>query len=94
MYLAILVVPNALYPMAAQTLSNLALKLESLQQETIPIYSIKYADTHPVIGFLKKDEFKESEFAAIMTCSQADGGCPFIAGAESVFQLHMKIESI
>jgi hypothetical protein len=26
--------------------------------------------------------------------SQADGGCPFIAGAESVFQLHMKIESI
>jgi arsenate reductase len=29
-----------------------------------------------------------------MTCSQADGGCPFIAGAESVFQLHMKIESI
>jgi arsenate reductase len=23
----------------------------------------------------------ESGFAAIMTCSQADGGCPFIAGA-------------
>ena len=24
----------------------------------------------------------KDEFAAIMTCSQADGGCPFIAGAE------------
>ena len=23
-----------------------------------------------------------SEFAAIMTCSQADGGCPFVAGSE------------
>jgi arsenate reductase len=36
-------------------------------------------------GFSKKydDEFNpKSEFAAIMTCSQADGGCPFIAGAE------------
>ncbi|HJY11282.1 MAG TPA: hypothetical protein VJ304_00760, partial [Flavobacterium sp.] len=24
----------------------------------------------------------KSGFAAIMTCSQADGGCPFIIGAE------------
>jgi arsenate reductase len=53
-------------------------------------------NTHPVIGFLKNmmTNNQKSEFAAIMTCSQADGGCPFIAGAESVFQLHMKIESI
>jgi arsenate reductase len=28
----------------------------------------------------------QSEFAAILTCSKADGGCPFIAGAENVFQ--------
>jgi arsenate reductase len=67
--------------MAAKNIRNLALKLESLQQE-IPIYSIKYAEnTHPVIGFSKKydDEFNQkSEFAAIMTCSQADGGCPLL----------------
>ena len=47
---------------------------------------MKYADNeHPIIAFSKKldDTFNpKSEFAAIMTCSQADGGCPFIAGAE------------
>ena len=31
---------------------------------------------------LEADFNPKSEFAAIMTCSQADGGCPFIAGAE------------
>ena len=39
----------------------------------------------PIIGFSKTldDEFNPtSEFAAIMTCTQADEGCPFIAGAE------------
>jgi hypothetical protein len=29
------------------------------------------------------DEFNpQAEFAAILTCSSADGACPFIAGAE------------
>jgi arsenate reductase len=28
-----------------------------------------------------------SEFAAIMTCSSADAGCPFIAGAEKRFPI-------
>ena len=40
---------------------------------------------HPVIGFSKlyNDDFNpQKEFVAIMTCSQADGGCPFISGAE------------
>ena len=39
----------------------------------------------PIIGYSKtyEDPFNpQSEFAAIMTCSQADGDCPFIAGAE------------
>ena len=39
----------------------------------------------PVIGFSKKYDSPfnpVSAFTAIMTCSQVDGGCPFIAGAE------------
>jgi arsenate reductase len=51
-----------------------------------PIHAIKYShNSHPILGFSKKydDSFNpESNFAAIMTCSQADGGCPFIPGAE------------
>jgi arsenate reductase len=77
---------TALYPMAAQTLEQSGFKIRVIAAGNNPIYSIKYAEnTHPVIGFSKKydDEFNpKSEFAAIMTCSQADGGCPFIAGAE------------
>ena len=43
------------------------------------------SDLAKEIGFSKAydDDFNpKSGFAAIMTCSQADGGCPFIAGAE------------
>src|SRR5690606_20437879 len=51
-----------------------------------PVYAIKYGDNAlPVIGFSKKYDSPfnpASAFVAIMTCSQADGGCPFIAGAE------------
>jgi hypothetical protein len=41
-------------------------------------------ECHPIIGFLKYDDSfnPQSAFAAILTCSQADGACPFIAGAE------------
>ncbi len=50
------------------------------------VYAIKYSDNAlPVIGFSKKYDSPfnpVSAFTAIMTCSQADGGCPFIAGAE------------
>ncbi|WP_433778015.1 low molecular weight phosphatase family protein [Flavobacterium anhuiense] len=77
---------TALFPMVAQTLGDLGFKIKTLSEETNPIYSIKYsANELPVIGFSKSydDDFNpESGFAAIMTCSQADGGCPFIAGAE------------
>lgn len=77
---------TALFPMVAKTLSNTGFKIEKLADTNNPVYSIKYAaNTQPIIGFSKKydDSFNpESQFAAIMTCSQADGGCPFIAGAE------------
>ncbi|WP_026714481.1 arsenate-mycothiol transferase ArsC [Flavobacterium daejeonense] len=77
---------TALFPMAAQTLSKQGFQIETISQGNNPVYSIKpNENTHPIIGFSKTfdDDFNpKSEFAAIMTCSQADGGCPFIAGAE------------
>lgn len=77
---------TALFPMVAITLSQMGFKIEPLSSENNPIYAIKFADNEPpVIGFSKvyDSEFNpKSEFAAIMTCSQADVGCPFIAGAE------------
>ncbi|MHC0441694.1 arsenate-mycothiol transferase ArsC [Flavobacterium sp. 3-210] len=77
---------TALFPMAAETLKDSGFKIKTLSEGSNPVYSIKYsANEVPVIGFSKTydDDFNpESGFAAIMTCSQADGGCPFIAGAE------------
>jgi arsenate reductase len=77
---------TALFPMVVETLQNSGFQINTISTNENPIYSIKYADNeHPIIGFSKKldDDFNpKSEFAAIMTCSQADGGCPFIAGAE------------
>lgn len=77
---------TALYPLVTQTLEQYGFKITTIAAGNNPIYSIKYAENaHPVIGFSKKydDGFNpKSEFAAILTCSQADGGCPFIAGSE------------
>jgi len=75
-----------MFPMVAKTLENQGFKIKKIAEGNNPIYSIKYAENeHPIIGFSKSydDDFNpENQFAAIMTCSQADGGCPFIAGAE------------
>ncbi|MFV8373655.1 low molecular weight phosphatase family protein [Flavobacterium sp. LB2P74] len=77
---------TALFPMAAKTLEQSGFKIKTIAAGTNPIYAIKYGENeHPIIGFSKTydDDFNpKSEFAAIMTCSQADGGCPFIPGAE------------
>lgn len=77
---------TAVYPMVIKTLNQSGFKINALSNDKNPIYSIKYSNNeHPIIGFSKTldDDFNpQSQFAAIMTCSQADGGCPFIAGAE------------
>lgn len=77
---------TALFPVAAKTLGNSGFKVETLSQGENPIYSIKYNENqHPIIGFSKtitSDFNPKSGFAAIMTCSSADQGCPFIVGAE------------
>lgn len=77
---------TALFPKVAETLVNTGFEVKIISEGDNPIYAIKYnTSDHPVIGFSKsyEDDFNpQSEFAAILTCSQADGGCPFIAGAE------------
>nr|HMQ44406.1 protein-tyrosine-phosphatase [Mariniflexile sp.] len=77
----------ALFPMVAETLQNSGFEIEKLSEGNNPIYSIKYAENeHPIMGFSKKFDAPfnpKSGFVAILTCSQADAGCPFIAGAEA-----------
>jgi arsenate reductase len=77
---------TAMFPMVSKTLAKQGFEIKTIAEGSNPIYAIKYAaNEHPIIGFSKTydNSFNpQDEFAAIMTCSQADGGCPFIAGAE------------
>jgi len=77
---------TALFPKIAETLAEQGFTVFSLSETNNPVYAVKYDDNSmPVIGFSKKydSHFNPvSGFAAIMTCSQADDGCPFIPGAE------------
>jgi len=77
---------TALFPKVAETLSNQGFNIFKINESNNPVYAIKYSENSlPIIGFSKKydNAFNPtSNFAAIMTCSHADGGCPFIAGAE------------
>jgi len=78
---------TALYPQVAETLAMQGFHIFKIAENTNPIYAVKYEDNEaPLIAFSKKydNPFNpSSHFAAILTCSQADNGCPFIAGAEN-----------
>lgn len=77
---------TAMFPKIAETFSEAGFEVWKLSEAENSIYAIKYDENAlPIIGFSKKydDTFNPvNHFAAIMTCSQADGGCPFIPGAE------------
>lgn len=77
---------TALFPMVVETLGQSGFDIRTIGAGKNPVYAIKFGvNEPPIIGYSKtyEDPFNpQSEFAAIMTCSQADGGCPFIAGAE------------
>ncbi|MDH0674646.1 protein-tyrosine-phosphatase [Empedobacter sp. GD03861] len=77
---------TALFPKVAETLSIQGFQIFKIADSNNPIYAIKFDENClPIIGFSKKydDAYNPiSNFVAILTCSQADDGCPFIAGAE------------
>lgn len=82
---------TALFPMAVETLKNMGFQIDTLSEEKNPVYSIKYAaNSRPIIGFSKifDDNFNpKSNFAAIMTCSSADKGCPIVTGSDGRFPI-------
>jgi arsenate reductase len=77
---------TAMFTKVGETLTNQGFQIQQLSNENNPVYAVKYdEDEAAIICFSKTfdDDFNpKSKFAAIMTCSSADVGCPFIAGAE------------
>lgn len=77
---------TAMFPKVAETLAVQGFEVQQLSEGKNPVYAVKFDENeHAIIGFSKTfdDQFNPvANFAAIMTCSSADEGCPFIAGAE------------
>ncbi len=77
---------TAVYPIIVQTLENAGFQISKEIENNNPVYKISYSETvTPILSFSKKFDNEanpKSGFAAIMTCSQADVGCPFVAGSE------------
>lgn len=82
---------TAMFPVAVKTLKNMGFQIQKLSEEKNPVYAIKYADNvPPIIGFSKTfdNPFNpKSNFGAIMTCSSADQGCPFVGGSDGRFPI-------
>jgi arsenate reductase len=82
---------TALYPLVIQTLEKAGFRIQELASQPQSVYAIKYSDNEaPIIGFSKTldNPFNPAGgFTAIMTCSQADAGCPFVPGAEKRFPI-------
>lgn len=77
---------TAFNPRAVKAMVKAGFKIEKTGEEKNPIYQVKFTDAKaPVKAFSKVYDGEgnpKKEFAAIMTCSQADEACPFIPGAD------------
>ena len=82
---------TAMFPKVAETLTNQGFQIQQLSNTSNPVYAVKFDTNEAAILCFSKtfdDAFNpSSEFAAIMTCSSADAGCPFIVGAEKRFPI-------
>lgn len=80
---------TAMFPKVAETLTNQGFEIQKLNETQNPVYAVKFDENqHPIICFSKTyfDDFNpKNKFGAIMTCNNADEGCPMVLGAEARF---------
>jgi arsenate reductase len=74
-------------PRAIKAMQDAGFKITLVEEGTNPVYEVYYSDkVDPIIAFSKKYDDgvnPTSNFAAVMTCSQADERCPVVKGAVS-----------
>lgn len=82
---------TAMFSKVAETLTNQGFEIQKLSEAENPVYALKFDENqHPIICFSKTyfDDFNpKNNFGAIMTCNNADEGCPMVFGAESRFPI-------
>jgi arsenate reductase len=82
---------TAMFPKVAETLTNQGFEIQKISDTENTVYAVKFDENqHPIICFSKTyfDEFNpKTNFSAIMTCNNADEGCPMVFGADSRFPI-------
>ena len=82
---------TAMFSKVGETLINQGFEIQQLSKNENPVYAIKFSENEaPIIAFSKTyfDDFNpKSNFGAIMTCNNADEGCPMVFGAEARFPI-------
>ncbi|MFY7935911.1 MAG: protein-tyrosine-phosphatase [Flavobacterium sp.] len=82
---------TAMFPKVAETLTNQGFEIQKISDTSNPVYAVKFDENqHPIICFSKTyfDDFNpKTNFSAIMTCNNADEGCPMVLGAEARFSI-------
>jgi arsenate reductase len=78
-----------MYPKVAETLQNQGFQIQQLAGTENPVYAVKFAQNEAAIICFSKtyqNEFNPaSQYGAILTCNNADEGCPVVIGAEARF---------
>ncbi|WP_329806148.1 protein-tyrosine-phosphatase [Flavobacterium facile] len=82
---------TAMFSKVGEILVNQGFEIQQLSENENPVYAIKFSDNEPpIIGFSKayfNDFNPKTNFGAIMTCNNADEGCPMVFGAEARFPI-------
>ncbi len=82
---------TVMFPKVGETLVNQGFQIQKLSEEQNSVYAVKFdVNQHPIICFSKTyfDDFNpKTNFGAIMTCNNADEGCPMVFGAEARFPI-------
>ncbi len=82
---------TAIFIKVLETLTSLGFQVLKLSENENPIVAVKFADNeNPILCFSKTyyHPFNPSTlFGAVMTCNNADEGCPIIIGAEARFPI-------
>ena len=82
---------TAFNPRAVKAMQQAGLKIEKKDDSDNPVYIIYYSDEKKTVECFSKvysDEYNpQNDFAAIMTCSDADENCPVVFGAEARFPI-------
>lgn len=82
---------TAIFPKVLETLATQGFQVLKLSENDNPVVAVKFAENeNPILCFSKTYDHPfnpSTQFGAVMTCNNADEGCPIVIGAEARFPI-------